>query len=307
MNTESVRAFVSVAEEGGFQDAALTLGVSQQAVSKRIATLERRLGVVLFHRNARRTGLTVDGRAFLPHARALLAAADRAVRSVRPGTRPLRVDVRGRRLAAADLLRDFHTARPDVQLDVVGLPDEQAALSALREGSIDAAFTYLREPEELPSEIRHVRVYDEPLELLVGPHHPLANAGTTRIADLAPYRLWVPGIVPGTEWASYYESLAAAFAVEIDSTGPDLGIEHLMDVIADSRTVATFVGARTRIVWPARHELRRLRLRDPAPVYPWSFLWHGRSASPALTAVRDHLTGMVHPPVAPAWSPPHGG
>ena len=303
MNTEAVRAFVSVVEEGGFQDAALTLGVSQQAVSKRIASLEKSLDVVLFHRGPRRAELTVDGRVLLPHAKTLLAAADRAVQSVRPGFRPLRVDVRGRRLAAAHLLYDFHESHPDVQLDVVTLSDGGAAVSALENGSIDAALTYLHQPEALPPGIRHVHVYDEPLEILVGPRHPLAHAKSTRIADLATHRLWVPGIVPGTEWAAYYASLATAFDIEIDSTGPDFGVEHLLDIIADSRTVATFLGARTRIVWPARHELRRLRLAEPTPVYPWSFLWHDKADGPALSRVRDHLTRMAHPPLSSVWSP----
>ncbi|WP_131743402.1 LysR family transcriptional regulator [Actinomadura roseirufa] len=304
MNTEAVRAFVRVAEEEQFQYAALTLGISQQAVSKRVAALERFLGVALFDRGPRRTELTVDGRAFLPHARALLAAADRAVQSVRPGTRRLRVDVLGRRLAAAELLRRFHEARPGVELDVVALGGSRGALAALREGTIDAAFTCLRNPDALPAALRHVRVHDEPIEVLAGPRHPLAASRTVRMADLRPHRLWVPGIVAGTEWAAFYESLAATFGLDIDSTGPNFGLEHLLDVISDSGTVATLVGAGTRVAWPAHYELRRVRLAEPVPLYPWSLVWHDPAPNPGLDELREHLTAEYPCRPESAWVPP---
>jgi DNA-binding transcriptional LysR family regulator len=43
--------------------------------------------VPLFTRTARGAQLTIDGQAFLPHARGLLQAEERAAASVRPGRR----------------------------------------------------------------------------------------------------------------------------------------------------------------------------------------------------------------------------
>ncbi|EFH28351.1 MULTISPECIES: LysR family transcriptional regulator, partial [Streptomyces] len=99
MDLDAVRTFVAVADAGRFQEAAHRLAVTQQAVSKRVAALERDLGARLFTRAPRGARLTIDGQAFLPHARELLRAAERAAASVRPGSRALRVDVIGRRLA----------------------------------------------------------------------------------------------------------------------------------------------------------------------------------------------------------------
>ena len=117
VDLNAVRTFVAAADAGQFQQAAAELSISQQAVSKRIAALERDLGVQLFTRTPRGARLTIDGQAFLPHARDLLGAAERAAASVRPGRRALRVDVIGRGLAPAALLRDFHRAHPDIALD----------------------------------------------------------------------------------------------------------------------------------------------------------------------------------------------
>lgn len=301
MDLDAVRTFVTAADAGRFQDAAADLSVTPQAVSKRIAALERSLGVRLFIRTARGAQLTVDGRAFLPHARDLLRAEERAVAAVRPGRRALRVDVIGRRLAPATLLRDFRLACPGTELDVVTLFDADAAVDAVRTGTIDASFRAVPMPgRQLPDDIRASRVFDEPLQLLTGPDHALAAAHTVSPAELVGQRIWMPGLVPGTEWAAYYDALAAAFAVTIEVTGPDFGTEPLLDTLAGSRTLATFVGERTHLVWPADHGLRRIAVREPTPVYPHSLVWHRDNRHPALAALRDHLAPGASPGTGPA-------
>ncbi|MFI6283183.1 LysR family transcriptional regulator [Streptomyces sp. NPDC051018] len=293
MDLPAVRTFVAAAEGGQFQEAAAALSITQQAVSKRIAALERELGVKLFTRAARGALLTLDGQAFLPYARALLEAEERAVASVRPGQRALRVDVIGRRLSVAGLLRDFHRAYPEIDLDVVTLLNAGvgAAVDAVRSGTIDATFRAVTMPgQPLPDGIEATPVLDEPLQLFTGPAHEFAGAPAVAPARLAGRRIWMPGNVPGTEWAAYYDELAAAFGLTIDSIGPDFGIEPLLDTIAASSTLATFVSAQTPLVWPAGHDLRRIPLRDPTPVYPHSLIWRTDNPHPALTALRDHLT-----------------
>jgi DNA-binding transcriptional LysR family regulator len=344
VDLDAVRTFVAIADAGRFQDAATELSITQQAVSKRIATLERSVGVRLFARTPRGAELTVDGRAFLPHARDLLRAEARAFASVRPGHRALRVDVIGRGLAPAALLRDFHRAHPEIELDVVTLFDADAAVEAIRSGTVDASFRAvtmngrplpddtgparsvsltgtgrrLRDDtiparsvsaaetgRRLPDDIEVSRAFDEPVQLLTGPAHALAAARTLTPADLVGHRIWMPGLVPGTEWAAYYDALAAAFGLTIESTGPDFGVEPLLDTIAGSRSLATFVGEQTRLVWPAGHDLRRIALRNPTPVYPHSLVHHRDNRHPALAALRDHLRTTARPdhPDAGTWTP----
>ncbi|MEU6140450.1 LysR family transcriptional regulator [Streptomyces sp. NPDC047081] len=288
MDLDAVRTFVSVADAGRFREAALALDVTQQAVSKRVAALEKDLGARLFTRTARGARLTVDGQVFLPHARELLAAEERAAASVRPGRRALRIDVIGRRLAPADLVRDFHRAHPEVALDVVTLFDADAAISAVRSGTIDASFRALTE-RRLPDGVESARVHDEPVQLLTGPAHALAAARTITPARLAGHRIWMPGNDAGTEWAAFYDDLGAEFGITIEVTGPDFGAEPLLDTIADSPHLATFVGEQTRMVWPAGHDLRRIPIHDPTPVYPHSLIWRTDNPHPALALLRTHL------------------
>ncbi|WP_405689033.1 LysR family transcriptional regulator [Streptomyces sp. NBC_00057] len=305
MDLDTARTFVAAADAGQFQEAAAELAVTQQAVSKRIAALERNLGVRLFTRTARGAELTIDGQALLPHARELLRVAERAVASVRTGSRPLRVDVLASRSAASGLMRGFHRAHPEIELDVVWLFDIETAVAAIRSGAIDASFRAVAAPgRPLPEDIESVRVLDEPLQLLTGPAHALARARSVTVAQLAGHRIWMPGIAPGTEWAAYYDGLVAEFGLTIEATGPNFGSDALLDTIADTPALATFMGEHTRLIWPADHGLRRIPVTDPTPVYPHSLIWRRDNPHPALTTLRNYL-GSTQPDRSgsEAWTP----
>jgi DNA-binding transcriptional LysR family regulator len=261
--------------------------------------LERQLAVSLLDRAGGRTALTADGRAFLPHARAVVAAADAALAAVAPSG-PLRVDVIARRGAAADLLISFHRRHPEVDVEMCTLPGLAAAGEALLAGAIDASFCCVIDPAAVPPGLEHTRVYDEPLELVVGPAHPLADAETVRPAELPP--LWIPGATPGTEWATYYVALVAEFGLEIDTAGPNFGSEHLFDTVAAS-TRATIIGARTRIAWPSRAEVSRIPIVDPTPAYPNSLMWRSGDRHPALAAFRAYLADLPDARHARNWLP----
>ncbi|MFJ9841292.1 LysR family transcriptional regulator [Kitasatospora sp. NPDC101155] len=294
MDLEAVRTFAAVVEAGQFQKASADLSITQQAVSKRIAALERELGVRLFARTPRGAELTIDGQAFLPHARELLRVAERAVASVRTGRRPLRVDILSSRGAGSGLMRGFHHAHPEIDLDVVMLLDIETAVASIRSGAIDASFRAVASPgRPLPEDIESVRVLDESLQLLTGPAHALAGARSVTVAQLVGHRIWMPGLTPGTEWAAYYDDLVAEFGLTIEATGPNFGSDALLETVADTPALATFMGEHIRLVWPARYGLRRIPVTGPTPVYPHSLLWHRDNPHPALAALRAHLAATA--------------
>ncbi len=74
---QHLRILLAVASQGSVTRAAESLALTQPAVSQGLKELERRLGVTLLERGA--FELTDAGRAFLPAARDVLEAAERAV------------------------------------------------------------------------------------------------------------------------------------------------------------------------------------------------------------------------------------
>ncbi|WAC55502.1 LysR family transcriptional regulator [Gordonia sp. SL306] len=306
MDLDGVRTFVAIVDGGQFQAAADRLSITQQAVSKRMAALERGLGVQLLTRNARGVALSVDGQALLPHARELLRAEDRALASVTPQRRPLRIDVINRRIAPAVRVHAFYRQHPDITLDVVALPDidTDAAFESVANGAVDATFRTVRNTKRLPRALRSAHVIDDAHQLLVGPRHPLADNDVIALAELERHPVWMPGLPSTTDWGAYYAELATTFGLRIDVLGPNFGGEVLLAEIADSPDLCTFVGEGSRYLWPAHYDLRRIPIVDPTPVYPMSIVWARDNPNASLHALVTHLqTVHADHPVHNAWVP----
>jgi DNA-binding transcriptional LysR family regulator len=77
-DVRQLRYFVAVAEKLDFTRAAQRLNVVQQSLTSSIAWLEAQRGFALFERSSRAVALTQRGSHWLPYAREVLAAADRA-------------------------------------------------------------------------------------------------------------------------------------------------------------------------------------------------------------------------------------
>ncbi|WP_345433635.1 LysR family transcriptional regulator [Actinoallomurus vinaceus] len=292
LHLAAVRAFVTVAEDCSFSEAAARLGLSQQAISKRVARLEADLGVVLFHRLHTGTELTEDGVSFLTHARALIALADQAVAMLRGRRRALRIDVLATWLASIDIVRGFHDAVGEVDLEIVTSRGLTEALPELARGSIDAFLG--RATGALGEDIECTPAYLEPLHLLVGRRHPLAGRREVEMSELAGTTIWMPGIArPDTEWAEFYRFLGDEFAIRYDTSGlPLFGHEHLVERVGADGLV-TFNGERTRLPW--RPDVVQIPVTAPTPAYPWSLLWHGRNPHPALGLLISHISGRYRP------------
>src|SRR3712207_3874353 len=83
MTLRQLQYLVTVVDEGSFARAAPALYVSQPTLSQQIRALEREVGGALLERLGRGVRPTPAGEAFLPAARAALAAAERARHSAR--------------------------------------------------------------------------------------------------------------------------------------------------------------------------------------------------------------------------------
>lgn len=74
-----LRAFVAVAERGGYTAAASSLNIAQSALSRTIVEIEEELHTRLFERTTRKVALTASGEQLLMNARRVLEELDRAL------------------------------------------------------------------------------------------------------------------------------------------------------------------------------------------------------------------------------------
>ncbi len=178
--------FVRVAEQGSFTAAASELGVTQAAVSQRIAILEKELRVSLFDRRAGRIALTEAAQRLYEYARQILDLHDRARTNV-SGFHP---EVSGDLSIAASsvpgecflppLLSAFHTEHPRVRVKAA-VSDSRLVLREIAKGR--ATLGLVGQKTENPK-LEYRMIGSDRLVLIVHPKHPLVGRKTVTLRAL---------------------------------------------------------------------------------------------------------------------------
>ncbi|MFD2273674.1 LysR family transcriptional regulator [Undibacterium arcticum] len=114
--------YVQVVDRNGFTAAAQALGVPKSRLSRRIAELEKSLGVRLLHRTSRRIAVTDIGAEFYRHCAAMIteahAAEDAVHRTLAEPVGTINISAPGAmgELVLGELLPRFMTTYPKVRV-----------------------------------------------------------------------------------------------------------------------------------------------------------------------------------------------
>ena len=195
MELRQLEYFVVVAEHLHFGRAAEALSIGQPAVSQQLARLERELGVVLLDRTSRRVRLSPAGARFLPEARAVLAAVDRARdRATEGGThQPLTTLRIGSSAGLGDrlgrLLAELEAMDPPVAAELTTAPT-RARLERVAAGQLDAAFV---RGVPAASGVELIEVWQDPLVAVLPARHELATRAVVPLRELAALPLRIVG------------------------------------------------------------------------------------------------------------------
>jgi DNA-binding transcriptional LysR family regulator len=176
--------------------------MTQPAVSRQIAALEREAGALLFSRASRGVSLTEAGRVVLDHADAIaghLAAAEAKLgdlAELRSGRLRIGTFPTAGATVLLDALTSFHERHPAVELAVVEAPSS-ACLARLRAGELDLAVVFDGDPGEgvRPDGIERVHLLTEEMQVALPATHRLAGAARVRLRQLAEER-WLVGTAP---------------------------------------------------------------------------------------------------------------
>lgn len=287
MDTQTLKAFLLVAETGSFSAAAEQLNLTQPAVSKRVATLEQQLDRSLFDRIGRRVSLTEAGTALLPHAKLIRQSLIHAEQSVRD----LSGEVGGRLSLATShhiglhrlprVLRDFHGRYPGVKLDIDFMDSEQAYEQVLHGRTELAVITLAPEAD---SSILATPVWPDPLDFLVAAEHPLADSARLSLRELSRYPVILPGL--NTYTGRIVKRL-------FDQRKLDLDIAMSTNYLETIRMMAS-IGLGWTVLPRSMGSapLRALKVDVETPQRQLGYIYHrGRSLSNAAQAFVEALGG----------------
>jgi DNA-binding transcriptional LysR family regulator len=225
---ESMRAFATVAREGGFSAASRTLGIPLPTVSRKVADLESALGVRLLVRTTRNVSLTDPGKTYYAACRRILddlRDADEEVsgeyRSPR-GELTITASIGFGRQHLQPIVHEFLAAYP--QIDVSLLMVDRVV--DLIEDHVDCAVRIAQLPDSsliakplgniqmmvvaAPSYLNRAGTPRDPSELIN--HHCIS--WTT----LGPFRAWEFQLNPGAAMA------LVPIKVRLSTTSPDSAV-----------------------------------------------------------------------------------
>jgi len=181
---DELQVFIGVVDTGSITAAAEQLGQTVSGVSRALGRLERKLRTTLLRRTTRRLELTEEGRAFLQHARAILASVDEAeeqmaARLELPAGR-LRVDAATPFMlhVIAPLVDGFRERYPQVELELTS----NEGIIDLIEKRTDVAFRI----GALKDSTLHARpIGSSRIRVLASPDYLQRHGAPSRVEQLA--------------------------------------------------------------------------------------------------------------------------
>jgi DNA-binding transcriptional LysR family regulator len=177
MEIDHIETFLAIVQLGGFTRAGTRVHRSQPAISRRLRMLEAELGAPLFERIRGVVRLTDVGRAFLPHARAMLAAHHDALESVR--TLAAVGTVLDARLCTR--LKEFRVTHPEVRLRVKTASSEQVS-QLVRQGDATLGVRYF---DDASADVTTRPLGAERMVVIAAAEHPLLAKTSASLEQLA--------------------------------------------------------------------------------------------------------------------------
>ncbi|CAG9176729.1 LysR substrate-binding domain-containing protein [Cupriavidus respiraculi] len=173
-------AFEAAMRQGSFTRAAAELHLTQSAISRQVAQLERFLGKKLFVREPRALRLTVSGQRYAEQVQRLLVGCAEATEEVMKRKGPTELTVACSSGVAVlwltPRLARFRAAHPDYHLRLI----VNDSLASLSDTEFDIGMYYLRGGP--PPGLSARRLYDEEVFPVCAPHY--LNGRRLRPADL---------------------------------------------------------------------------------------------------------------------------
>jgi DNA-binding transcriptional LysR family regulator len=204
MPIDLIREFVTVADEGNFTRAAGRLSITQPALSKHMAALEKRVGIQLLRRSNTVTTLTPAGKVFYDDSLRILQDYDTALLHLKDfrSTKPLSLVVESfqgyppsdRMLAALEA--DIRRSRKNIELEARDIT-ARSALDEVRDGTADMCLVDYLDGMDLSELTESEPLYQDRFVAIMREDHPLASREAIWISEIGSEVVWTyrsPGV-----------------------------------------------------------------------------------------------------------------
>jgi len=198
MNLVKLRHVVNVDRYGSITQAARLMNVTQSAVTKSVADVEREIGYPLFDRRARGVATTDAGRIFIDRARRIIADTEqliedsRAQRTAREMALRLIICPSSLEGLLNRAVRSFITTSPGCRVHLFASTIERG-IEQLRQGDVDICLGARDRLEAVAGFDCHP-LPDLVAKLFVRQDHPLVSRSALSDKDVAAYPIIVPDL-----------------------------------------------------------------------------------------------------------------
>ena len=274
-----LRCFLAIVDEGNITRAAQSLPLSQPALSRALAQLERGLAVQLVDRSTHHLTLTEAGTTFAASARAAVRQVDDAVASISAAVPPIRFGHNWSSAThAAAIMRSWKDEFPDRQLRSRRSDERIGGLAA---GQVDVAL--VRGPVTDRS-FRSIVIGNEPRVAAVPVNHSLASASDVSLSDLVNETLIVVSVTGTTTLDLWPEAPRPPIGADLTN------IDDWLIAIAASTGIGV-TPASTATLHP-HPDVRFIPIRD-APTVPLVLVWPRSNPHPHTKAFVASAQGAV--------------
>jgi LysR family transcriptional activator of glutamate synthase operon len=287
VNVDELRWFVAVAERGRVTQAAEELHISQPALSRALARMQRGLGVNLFDRSGRNLRLNRYGRLYLGHARRALAELDSGRRAIEEmagaeqGLVSLGFAPTLSTWLVPALVSAFRAEHPGPRFQL-----HQDAVSLLVTSLADGGVDLLITPRPGDPRLTWHELGKERLQLVVPAGHRLARRRRVRLEEAAGERFVM--LKHAFDFRDLVEDLCRSAGFEPESGFEAEDIASARALVASGLGVAVVPPLHNGATAPAGGP--HIELSDPTAVRRIGIAWDERRyRSPATELFREFV------------------